>query len=102
LQIILKKERRAELTSLVVVSCSLTSHHLAYISRSNQVISMPFARNNYKRAIYDHSTDSYHVAGIEYSSYKVAQSNQWQCDRCTAAFSGMKRLKDHKSEMHSY
>jgi hypothetical protein len=63
---------------------------------------MPFTRNNYRPVRYDHGTNSYNVAGIGYPTYDGAKANQWQCDRCAAVFSVVKRLKDHKSEMHSY
>ena len=54
---------------------------------------------------YDYNTGEYLIAGNRYQSYEEARSKQWQCDKCKKEekfFPSIKKLRQHKVDVHSY
>jgi transcriptional regulator NrdR family protein len=37
-----------------------------------------------------------------YNKYELARANQWKCEKCNERFPTFKKLRQHKSQNHSY
>jgi hypothetical protein len=57
---------------------------------------------NASMPVFNSITGLYESSDASYTSYVEARKYQWKCDKCYERFQSYKKLRNHKSQLHSY
>jgi len=57
---------------------------------------------NHNRVNYNNKTGRYESGTESYARYDDARENKWKCEKCLGRFATIKKLKQHKIDIHSY
>ncbi|MDW0316144.1 MAG: hypothetical protein QN716_12300, partial [Nitrososphaeraceae archaeon] len=57
---------------------------------------------NYNPINFNNDTRMYKTGSQLYNRYEQARANQWKCEKCNNRFATFRKLRQHKSQNHSY